>query len=75
LTQTRIGAGQNTAERLRRRVEQYEVRTHDQIITFTISIGVTALAPEDESIEGLLKRADDALYQAKRSGRNRVMVL
>ncbi|XXJ20959.1 diguanylate cyclase [Desulfovibrio caledoniensis] len=75
LTQTRIGAGENTAERLRRRVEQCEVRTHDQIITFTISIGVTALAPEDESIEGLLKRADDALYQAKRSGRNRVIVL
>ncbi|OIQ49193.1 putative diguanylate cyclase AdrA [Pseudodesulfovibrio hydrargyri] len=75
LTQTRIGAGENTAERLRRRVEQCEVRTHDQIITFTISIGVTALTPDDESIEGLLKRADDALYQAKRSGRNRVIVL
>jgi diguanylate cyclase (GGDEF)-like protein/PAS domain S-box-containing protein len=75
LTQTRIGAGENTAERLRRRVEQCEVKTHDQIITFTISIGVTALAPDDESIEGLLKRADDALYQAKRSGRNRVVIL
>jgi diguanylate cyclase (GGDEF)-like protein/PAS domain S-box-containing protein len=75
LTQTRIGAGENTAERLRRRVEQCEVKTHDQIITFTISIGVTALTPDDLSIEGMLKRADDALYQAKRSGRNRVMVL
>ncbi|WP_319583411.1 diguanylate cyclase [uncultured Pseudodesulfovibrio sp.] len=75
LTQTRIGAGEKTAERLRRRVEQCEVKTHDQIITFTISIGVTALAPEDESIEALLKRADDALYQAKRSGRNRVVIL
>jgi diguanylate cyclase (GGDEF)-like protein/PAS domain S-box-containing protein len=75
LTQTRIGAGENTAERLRRRVEHCEVKTHDQTITFTISIGVTALAPDDESIEGLLKRADDALYQAKRSGRNRVVVL
>ncbi|MGE4423642.1 MAG: diguanylate cyclase [Pseudodesulfovibrio sp.] len=75
LTQTRIGAGENTAERLRRRVERCEVKTHGQVITFTISIGVTALSPDDNSIEGLLKRADDALYQAKRSGRNRVMVL
>ncbi|MEZ7196662.1 diguanylate cyclase [Pseudodesulfovibrio karagichevae] len=75
LTQTRIGAGENTAERLRRRVERCEVKTHDQVITFTISIGVTALNPDDDSIEGLLKRADDALYQAKRSGRNRVIVL
>ncbi|WP_338668085.1 diguanylate cyclase [Pseudodesulfovibrio methanolicus] len=75
LTQTRIGAGENTAERLRRRVARCEVKTHGQVITFTISIGVTALAPDDKSIEGLLKRADDALYQAKRNGRNRVMVL
>ncbi|EGB14762.1 diguanylate cyclase with PAS/PAC and GAF sensors [Pseudodesulfovibrio mercurii] len=75
LTQTRIGAGENTAERLRRRVERCEVKTHGETITFTISIGVTALRPEDGSIEGLLKRADDALYQAKRNGRNRVMVL
>ncbi|WP_207261583.1 diguanylate cyclase [Desulfovibrio sp. Huiquan2017] len=75
LTQTRIGAGENTAERLRRRVERHEVKTHGQAITFTISIGVTALADDDKSIEGLLKRADDALYQAKRSGRNRVIVL
>ncbi|WP_272699374.1 diguanylate cyclase [Desulfovibrio sp. Fe33] len=75
LTQTRIGAGQNTAERLRRRVERCKVDTHGQIITFTISIGVTALRPEDESIEELLKRADEALYQAKRTGRNRIVIL
>jgi diguanylate cyclase (GGDEF)-like protein/PAS domain S-box-containing protein len=75
LTQTRIGAGQNTAERLRRRVERCKVETHGQTITFTISIGVTALRPDDESIEELLKRADEALYQAKRTGRNRIVIL
>lgn len=72
LTQTHMAAGLNTAERLRHRVEQARVSTHGEVITFTISIGITALHPEDHSIEDILKRADDALYEAKRSGRNRV---
>lgn len=39
----------------------------------TVSIGVTAYAP-DESPEAFFKRADDALYVAKREGKNRVEV-
>ena len=38
----------------------------------TISLGVAYWSPGQEPIESLLKRADDALYQAKRNGRNRV---
>ncbi|WP_316896862.1 diguanylate cyclase [Pseudodesulfovibrio indicus] len=72
---THIAAGNNTAERLRRRVEQTRVSTHGEDISFTISIGITALRPEDNSIEDILKRADDALYEAKRNGRNRVVQL
>jgi len=39
--------------------------------TVTASFGV-ALAKAGDDVESLLTRADDALYQAKRSGRNRV---
>lgn len=39
---------------------------------FTVSIGVTSLIPNDEGVDELLKRADQALYRAKRGGRNRV---
>lgn len=41
----------------------------------TVSIGVAAAGAGHETIEGVLKRADDALYAAKNSGRNRVVSL
>jgi diguanylate cyclase (GGDEF)-like protein len=45
----------------------------DSIAT-TVSIGVATMVPEDRLYEDTLKRADDALYEAKRSGKNRVIV-
>ena len=40
----------------------------------TFSAGVSELGPDDEGSSSMLKRADVALYEAKRSGRNRVIV-
>ncbi len=59
------------AEKLRKRVSEHEFQTVGKV---TISLGVTAFNPHD-TFESLLKRADDALYMAKRNGRNRVEVL
>jgi len=39
----------------------------------TVSVGVSSLTEEIESWEQLLRRADDAMYEAKRSGKNRVV--
>jgi diguanylate cyclase (GGDEF)-like protein len=41
-------------------------------LTVTISIGLTHLRPGDTETATLLARADQALYRAKRAGRNRV---
>jgi diguanylate cyclase (GGDEF)-like protein len=62
-------AGRDVAERLRRAVEQ--VRPAG--IGVTLSIGVSAASGERVEYESLFKAADEALYRAKRGGRNRVM--
>lgn len=56
------------AERLRRAVKA--LCFHDHLIT--ISVGVAALRPEMSEAHALLVAADQALYDAKRKGRNRV---
>lgn len=64
------------ADRMRRAVEElaipHEAKTPPG--SLTISAGVAALLPaEDKSVEALLREADDALYNAKGSGRNCVV--
>jgi diguanylate cyclase (GGDEF)-like protein/PAS domain S-box-containing protein len=61
------------AESLRRRVEQTPVELPDGSMNLTVSIGLVGLEEEVDSFGELLKRADDALYRAKRGGRNQVM--
>lgn len=61
------------AERLRRRAQELGVRgPQGEAIRFTVSIGVASLSPGDDA-GSLLARADAALYEAKASGRNRVV--
>jgi two-component system, cell cycle response regulator len=63
------------AERLRRSVgsKSFECGLA-QPVPVTISVGVASLNGADDTLEKLLKRADQALYSAKREGRNRVVI-
>ncbi|MBI4985447.1 MAG: diguanylate cyclase [Rhodocyclales bacterium] len=63
------------AERLRLTVERSALALERGLpLHFTLSIGVTTLAGSAANLDSLLGQADDALYQAKRAGRNRVCV-
>lgn len=45
-----------------------------QALNITVSVGVSTLSGTGDSAEGLLKRADEAVYEAKQGGRNRVIL-
>lgn len=62
------------AERLRKLLADHPLRLTDENVALTASIGVTVLRP-GESPEVALGRADQAMYQAKSEGRNRVVSL
>jgi len=62
-------------ERLRQKIagEPFLVQDGSRQLTVTVSIGINSLISGEDTPQTLLKRADDALYRAKRAGRNRVV--
>ncbi|BCS89434.1 sensor domain-containing diguanylate cyclase [Pseudodesulfovibrio sediminis] len=72
LPETGLREGMEVAERLREAFSKLVARVRDAEITFTVSIGVTLVRSTDKTIEEVINRADEALYKAKRMGRNRV---
>ena len=61
------------AERVRIAISEIVIKTPIEPLSFTMSIGVAENTPQDIEIEAVLKRADEALYEAKSSGRDRVV--
>ena len=72
---TDMGVASKVAERIRRRIagEAFPIDRASRLIDITISIGLAGRIDAGDNATMLLKRADDALYRAKRSGRNRVV--
>jgi diguanylate cyclase (GGDEF)-like protein len=69
-----ISTARSIAERLRQAIAGTPVPTSAGLLEVRTSVGLTALARPNESLRDLLDRADQALYQAKRDGRDRVVV-
>lgn len=64
-----------TAERIRETLESHPFQCDGKPVTVTVSVGVATHTPAQlRGKESLMKAADDALYKAKRAGRNRVVV-
>jgi diguanylate cyclase (GGDEF)-like protein len=72
LPETDIEGARSLAEGLREKLEQSRFVFQNESIRVTVSIGAAALTEEDRTSMDLIKRADEKLYEAKRSGRNRV---
>jgi diguanylate cyclase (GGDEF)-like protein len=73
MVDTDIRGAMQVAERIRKILEKTIVtRVHDGELRVTVSIGVSSFPSDTKNLTELVTLADDALYQAKRSGRNRV---
>lgn len=69
---TSAGALQ-AAEKLRQKICQKPFVSGSHMMDITISAGVSQMSKKNNSLESMLKQADNALYDAKQGGRNRVM--
>ncbi|MCE5251655.1 diguanylate cyclase [bacterium] len=75
LPQTNLKNACNMAERIRKKVYTNTFSIQGQNLKSTLTMGVSAVPQEDiDSPEDLFESADRALYEAKRSGKNRVFV-
>jgi len=74
LANTDINGATEVAENIRKNIEKVQIPTEDGDITkITVSIGVNSVIPDSEtSASDFMQQADQALYKAKESGRNRV---
>jgi len=72
LIDTQLDSAQLIAEQLREKIENSTCLLQHAKHKVTVSLGV-AQARDHEDVDSLFKRADDALYQAKRTGKNRIV--
>jgi two-component system cell cycle response regulator len=74
MPETDLSVATVVAERLRRRIasEPFSIQQGVRTVELTTSVGIAALAGSDTPA-GVIKRADQALFRAKRAGRNRVV--
>ena len=74
LPETPVLGAQQVAEGLRQEIANITIAAGDEPVPITISLGVAAAAPGEVDARALIHRADEALYRAKRAGRNRLGV-
>ncbi len=73
LPQTGLEGAQAVAERCRRAVGAAGINTPSGVVRLTVSLGIADYPHESaDSVDELIRRADEALYRAKDAGRNRV---
>lgn len=74
LVETDLDGGQKVAERIRKRIENTVFKYKDTEIPVTMTFGLSMYQGTNDNMEDCIKRADNALYEGKNQGRNRVIV-
>jgi len=76
MPETELAVAEKVAERLREAIAERHFKTGEgkPEIPVTASIGIATLDPATDTAQSLIERADKALYEAKASGRNKVVV-
>ncbi len=74
LPETTAGAAVQFAERLRQQIRDCAPVVNGEKLPITVSIGIAGSSLTTSGVQPLLNNADQALYEAKRSGRNRVVM-
>jgi diguanylate cyclase (GGDEF)-like protein len=74
LPETTLKGAVVIAERIRKKVEEFEFAAHNLNIRLTVSLGVANSPKHTLTAEGLIKKADVAMYQAKELSRNTIKV-
>ncbi len=72
LPEVRVDGGHAFAEKLRKLISQERFWSDGMPVPVTISLGVAEWAEGADDVDAMVKLADEKLYEAKRSGRNRV---
>lgn len=73
LATSAVGAGANTAQRIRQNIADNLIKLDGRNLRVTVSVGVVE-ADDLGEFDSTVRKADDALYEAKHAGRNRVAV-
>ena len=74
LSETDKPGAEFVAQRIRKIIETKNIRAYDEDLKITVSIGIASYPNDAKRLPLLIERADEALYQAKQSGRNKVCV-
>lgn len=62
------------AENLRQKLQESKIKAGSRVIKLTASLGVASIGRE-LNLENLIRKADEAMYQAKKLGKNRVVII
>lgn len=74
LPETEQASAYLLAERLRLLISETDLKIEKYPVHITISVGIACLRPDCTTLEDLLRRCDEALYDAKHTGRNCVRI-